>query len=226
METKNKQKLSFWLNTPFRRLYIRHFESAGMKNIRLEEEWQAKGRPTPPPHTIKQKTVRDIGRNSGIDTLVETGTFEGDMVAAMLDSFCEIHSIELFEEYYQRAVQRFRQHPNVFLYEGDSGVVIAEVLKKINKPVVFWLDGHYSGEATGKAAKETPIIQELEAIAGHRFAAEHIILIDDAHCFTGKGDYPTLDGLKEIAKAAGYSDFSLSDNIICIRKARQAVSPG
>lgn len=217
MENHRNQKLSFWLKTPFRRLYIRHCESAELKNIRLEQEWEAKGRPTPPPHTVKQKTVRDFGKDGGIETLVETGTFEGDMVAAMLGSFKEIHSIELFPEYHQRAVQRFNNHPNVFLYEGDSGVVIADVLKKINQPAVFWLDGHYSGEGTAKAAKETPVVEELEAIAAHPFAAKHIILIDDAHCFTGQNDYPTLECLEQIARDAGYSKFAVENNIIRLR---------
>lgn len=214
MEKQTQHKLSFWLSTPFRRLYIRHFESDAQRDARLESEWEAKGCPVPPPHPIKRKTVRKAGKSSGIRTLVETGTFQGDMIAAMLGSFDEIHSIELLPEFYQRAIERFKGKPNVHLYEGDSGQVIGEVLQRINRPAVFWLDGHYSGEGTAIAAKSTPIVEELEAIAADPHAAKHVILIDDAHCFTGENDYPTLERLEEMAKQLGFGNFSVEHNII------------
>ncbi len=216
MPNQAEPTLSFWLRTPFRRLYIRHIESAEHKAQRLEVEWRAKGCPVPPPHTIKQQTIRAYAEKHGIKALVETGTFEGDMVAAMLDSFEVIHSIELQSEYYESAMRRFANISKVHLYQGDSAVVIRQVLEAVHQPAVFWLDGHYSGGDTAKADKETPIVEEIEAIAHHPASRDHFILVDDAHCFTGSNDYPTLEGLQAIAAKAGYSTFTVEHNIIRI----------
>ncbi len=59
---------------------------------------------------------------------------------------------------------------------------------------MFWLDGHYSAGFTAKGELETPILAELETILQNNL--NHIILIDDARCFTGNNDYPTKEYLK------------------------------
>jgi hypothetical protein len=42
--------------------------------------WAARGRPAPPPHIVKQRVVRSYGWRFSLRTLIETGTFTGDMV--------------------------------------------------------------------------------------------------------------------------------------------------
>ena len=80
---------------------------------------------------------------------------------------------------------------------GDSIDVLPEILAKIEQPCLFWLDAHYSGGVTAKGKKETPILQEIQYILNHDID-RHIILIDDARCFNGQNDYPTIQELKNI----------------------------
>lgn len=63
-------------------------------------------------------------------------------------------------------------------------------------PVLFWLDGHYSGGITAKGGLDTPVCAELDAILDHPVHT-HVIRIDDARCFDGISDYPQLDKLVE-----------------------------
>ena len=51
---------------------------------------------------------------------VETGTFLGDMLAAMRDDFDSLTSIELSEELHSRAKRRFAGDPKITLLHGDS----------------------------------------------------------------------------------------------------------
>ncbi|MCG2740183.1 MAG: hypothetical protein L6300_08080, partial [Syntrophaceae bacterium] len=76
------------------------------------------------------------------------------------------------------------------------------------------LDSHYSGGETAKGKQETPIRRELLHIFSHPIAG-HVILIDDAHCFDGTRDYPSLGELKNIILAARPSwVFEVRDDII------------
>src|SRR5947209_1453118 len=45
--------------------------------------WQLRGQPIRSPHLLKQRTVRDYARRYGLRVLVESGTYYGEMVAAM-----------------------------------------------------------------------------------------------------------------------------------------------
>lgn len=154
----------------------------------------------PLPHTLKQYTVKDYAHKYGCPVLVETGTFEGDMVKACLGSFKKIFSIELDEVFYRKAVKKFSSFPHVKIVQGDSGEKLAELLKEIKVPCVFWLDGHYSAGPTAKGSLETPIAMEIEHIFNHDIQ-DHVILIDDARCFDGTNDYPKLQEFtKELHK--------------------------
>jgi hypothetical protein len=73
-------------------------------------------------------------------------------------------------------------------------VRLPELLARVHEPALFWLDGHYSGGLTARGAKDTPLLEEIEAIAHHGVPG-HVVLIDDARCL-GQGDYPTLEVLE------------------------------
>lgn len=176
--------------------------------------WERAGRPNPPPHSVKQEIVREYGTRHRLDVLIETGTYLGDMVFAMRNTFGTIHSIELGEELYVRAKKRFAAYPHVSIHHGDSGVVLSEILGRISEPCLFWLDGHFSAGFTAKGPLETPIIQELSHIAAHPLASEHVILIDDARCFDGTGDYPTIEFLRDYLAGAGYRNFDNQNDIV------------
>lgn len=159
--------------------------------------WHCLGRRTPAPAGVKQQIVRIYGRRFGLSTLVETGTYLGEMLEAMRGHFSELYSVELDPELHRRARARFARYSHIHLLQGDSGVVLEGLLEQIDTPCLFWLDGHWSGGDSARGGRETPIRAEAEAIVRHR-RTDHVILIDDARCFNGEGDYPTLEEVKRI----------------------------
>ncbi len=174
-------------------------------------------RPKPAEHTVKQATVRAYAKQFGCPVLIETGTFRGHMIAAMLDSFEEIHSIELSDELFAKAQQRFADNRHVHLHHGDSGEMLPKLLAKIKRPVVFWLDAHASGGETATGKIDTPIVEELAEILRHPIK-NHVILIDDAREFGVGKHYPTTNRLKKMM-AGTYPVFEVKDDIIRITTA-------
>lgn len=174
-------------------------------------------RPKAADHTVKQAVVRGYAQQFGCRVLIETGTFRGHMIAAMLDSFEEIHSIELSEELFTKARQRFADNSHVHLHRGDSGEVLPKLLAKIKRPILFWLDAHASGSETATGKIDTPIVEELAEILRHP-VKNHVILIDDAREFGVGKHYPTTSRLKKMM-AAAYPIFEVKDDIIRITTA-------
>jgi len=160
---------------------------------------EKKDYPSPPPHIVKQMTIKDYKTKYGYEVLVETGTFLGEMVEAQKKIFKKIYSVELSVELFNNAKRRFYNDKNVTIVQGDSGKVLPKILLGIDEPAIFWLDGHYSEGITAKGEKECPILEELDAIFNSK-KFNHILLIDDARCFIGKRDFPTIAQLTEYVK--------------------------
>jgi|GEM_PF-185527 len=179
-------------------------------------EWQQNGCPFPPPHEIKQEVLKKYAKAAKIRILVETGTYMGDMVEAMRHHFARIYSIELCPDFYSNAVERFSDQPHISILQGDSAEVLSRVLSDLQKPAIFWLDGHYSEGNTAKGNVDTPIIAELEQILTHSVKG-HVILIDDARCFDGVNDYPTMEALRtHVLKYRPDANITAKDDIIRI----------
>jgi len=142
---------------------------------------------------IKQYTIEEFQKKYGHNVLIETGTFLGDMVEAQRNNFKRIFSIELQHDLAEKARERFKDVGHIKILQGDSGKLLKTILKEVNEPAIFWLDAHYSGGLTAKGDKECPIYQEIDAIFATK--ENHLLLIDDARLFNGKGDYPTTDQL-------------------------------
>jgi hypothetical protein len=163
-------------------------------------EWERTGKPAPSPHIIKQQTLLTYARSFGLKNLVETGTLYGDMVEAMKNDFDRIYSIELSTELYEEAKERFQKEENIELIHGDSGIELKNVIKKINQPTLFWLDGHYSGGVTAKGNNDTPIYEELNHILNAE-DRDHVIIIDDARLFGSDPAYPSIEELNEFIES-------------------------
>jgi hypothetical protein len=166
-------------------------------------------------HRVKQLAIRFYQTKNNINILVETGTYLGDMVWAQLNNFRKIYSVELDKELWENAVIRFKEYNNVSILQGDSGKVLNEVVAELNEAAIFWLDGHYSGGVTAKGDKECPIYEELDAIFHSKL--NHLLLIDDARCFNGTGDYPSIEDLSNYILAnRPQSQIEVKDDIIRI----------
>jgi hypothetical protein len=171
-----------------------------LRQARELTEWEGKGRSGFPPHIIKQRTLREYSERYGLKVLVETGTYYGDMVEAMKCIFDHIYSIELGDDLYRRAKERFKRQKHVEIIHGDSGKELGNVMSKIHQPALFWLDGHYSAGNTAKGDKETPIYEELQYILNARDRG-HVIVIDDARCFGTDPAYPSMEALNEVIRS-------------------------
>ena len=181
-------------------------------------DWLKKGKPAPPPHFVKQGVVKEYAKKFSITILIETGTYLGEMISAVKDVFDEIYSIELDIDLFTNAKKKFANIKNVHISQGDSSEALPELLTLIEQPCLFWLDGHYSGVITAKGDLNTPILNELKSIFSHKIK-DHVILIDDARCFTGEEDYPTIKALKEfVIKNRPDGVFEIKDDIIRIHK--------
>ena len=180
--------------------------------------WNKKGNPIPVPDVVKQRTVKEYAKIFSVETFIETGTYLGDMVNAVMDTFNKIYSIELDKTLYEQAKKKFSKHHNISIIHGDSSKVLPVILANISGPCLFWLDGHYSGGITAKGDFNTPIMQELNCILDHTIRG-HVILIDDAREFNGYNDYPTIEELKKrIFKKYPDWKFDIKDDIIRIHK--------
>jgi hypothetical protein len=155
--------------------------------------WVLRGRPQRSPHLLKQKVVREYGERFRLNTLVETGTYYGEMVAAMKRRFDRIYSIEFVPELAERATRKFARDQEVRIFCGDSRVVMPEVLALLKGPALFWLDAGYYGWV-GIRTNEQRLSAELEMILSHPFP--HVILLDDARGLTGRDGIPSVKDVK------------------------------
>ena len=193
---------------------------AAWRDSKAERAWIESGKIGPPPSVVKRRIIDEYRTRFNLDTLVETGTHLGDTVEFFRSKCARIFSIELSDTYARDAQERFRAYRHIEILHGDSGILLSEILKRLERPALFWLDGHYSGGLTAKADLDTPILRELESIFAHRIG-NHVVLIDDARLFTGTDDYPTLEALRGMVQARKpeYS-FAVEKDII------RCVSPG
>lgn len=181
--------------------------------------WNLKGKPIPAHGMYKWKTLRKMAAKHNIDTFVETGTAGGGTVLRLEKSFKKLYTIELDPFLYEKGRLsvdgRKRKASSIECIKGDSGVVIGEILARLDSPALFWLDAHYSGQGTARGALDTPIVQELQSIFSHP-AKDHVIVIDDAREFNGTNDYPALDELKVIIAGLSSRHRIIQDNDIII----------
>lgn len=168
--------------------------------VREFVEWERTGKVTPAPHLAKQQTLRLYTEKYCTGILVETGTYQGDMVEAMRCLFDRVYSIELSETLFEIAKERFRRVKNVFLICGDSAVELGKVIHEIDRPALFWPDGHYSGGVTARGRNSTPIYEELNHILSSS-EKHHVIVIDDARLFGTDAEYPSMKELGEYVES-------------------------
>jgi hypothetical protein len=146
------------------------------------------------------------------DVFVETGTFEGEAIAEVRDLFAEIHSVELSDQYYELARQRFEADGAIHLYHGESTGMLAGLREALrDRAVLYWLDAHWCvAEGTAGERSQCPLLDELRAI--HRVNEESVLLIDDARLFMTTppaphevSDWPRFDdvlrGLRDLSQS-------------------------
>jgi hypothetical protein len=204
---------------PLKRWRQRRKEARSVFNLEPNismEEWERRGRPNPPPHQVKRNIIAEFAKRFKTPILIETGTYKGDMIEAMLPNFQRLLSIELSKELHAEAARRFAGQHQVSILQGDSSVVLADILKTLDQPGLFWLDGHYSIGPTAKGDLNTPIRRELDLIFRHSLK-NHVILIDDARLFVGANDYPSTEEVRRLVQEQPHQlTMDVADDVIRI----------
>jgi hypothetical protein len=173
-----------------------------IKNYIYYYLWILVGRPSPPANILyKRKRILKLAKIYNCDTFIETGTADGKTIKFLRNYFKKLLSVEIYKQCFDISSNRVGKYKNVKLFFGDSRILLILMTEQIEGRALFWLDGHYSGQGTGKGDTNCPVYEELGIIKNLE-RTDHIILIDDAREFNGQNDYPTLNSiiakLKEI----------------------------
>jgi hypothetical protein len=139
--------------------------------------WKLRPHPKRSPHLVKQRALLEYAKRFHLRILVETGTYYGEMVAALKNRFDRIESVECDPRLAQMATRKFAGHSHIHILEGESQELIPRILQSITAPALFWLDaGYYTWD--GLLRNKQRLSMELHAILSTPHA--HIVLIDDA----------------------------------------------
>ncbi len=154
---------------------------------------------------------------------IETGTYNGDTTIefAEMPNFTAVYTIELSEDLYQKALQRFGSYEKISGLCGDSGVLLSAVLESVNTltpdaKVMLLLDSHYSGGNTARGTVASPLRQELVSIIPFGSIIQQII-IDDFNVCAEKAignplyveGFPPDDEVYELVKQILVADYDI-----------------
>jgi len=115
------------------------------------------------------------------DTFIETGTHLGNTILQMEPLFNDLHTIEIKKDLYESTKSKYNGNKITF-YLGDSSLLLKNICLLVDKPAIFFLDGHWSCGDTGKGTKDVPLYEELKNIINF-FKNKAIIIIDDFRLF-------------------------------------------
>jgi hypothetical protein len=156
---------------------------------------------------FKIRILKKYASASDYDIAVETGTLFGVSASRLSRYFPRVYTIEINRELYEKASAKFKDHERVRVLFGDSKLVLRDLLKKIDKPCLFYLDAHFSGDHatnwkqsrwrgyrvdTGyagdrpSAENQVPLFEEIKAIHDG-LKCRCLIYIDDVDKFDENG---------------------------------------
>ena len=134
---------------------------------------------------ILDKHSKILDKTINFETFVETGTHQGDTLEEARNIFKHCYSIEMSSKYYDGCVKKFKNDKNVKLFHGSSVDILPKIFSNFyNKPVIFFLDAHYSGSkyCAKHEGYDPPILFEIEIILKERSQNgffNDIIIVDD-----------------------------------------------
>lgn len=172
---------------------------------------------------IPKELALQLQRQYGIETFVETGTYYGGTAVWASSHFKDVFTIEFAKPIYDQVVKTHGSLSNVHFIFGNSREELPKITAALDKPTLFWLDGHWSVGETYGENDECPILDEIGAILQSPFA--HFILIDDARLFLAPPpeplhieQWPTIKTIVDhfSSTAHRYEVFVYEDAIIAV----------
>jgi hypothetical protein len=141
---------------------------------------------------IAYHNVGEYITNYNLKNYVETGTGVGECLSYVLQlPFENYHSIEIFNDLYQQAVDKFQPHENCKIHLGNSFDVVPSILPSLDGPILFFLDAHFPGSDFGFNNYDNeqdynlrlPLEKELEVIKNNRDISKDVFIIDDLRIY-------------------------------------------
>lgn len=93
---------------------------------------------------ISPDFLQELKNLFAIDTFIETGTWLGVTAEAASNIFDKVFTVELSNELYIDALNRFKNKHSVTILQGNSSEVLSAILRNEVGRILFWLDAHYS----------------------------------------------------------------------------------
>jgi hypothetical protein len=171
--------------------------------------------------SIPESLVLNLVKNNNVKNFIETGTYKGNSSFWAAKHFDNVFTIELNKELYEETSSRKDAPKNITFLQGNSKVVLPELVNTLDGQSIFWLDGHWCMGAGGKE-DECPLMNELMAISKTK---DSIILIDDARCFLGPlppphnaNDWPRIDEIFSLIRNyfPDYTSTIVEDVIVAV----------
>ena len=108
---------------------------------------------------LLEKEIKRLIGQYGIQSAVETGTFQGCTTRALAALVPMVYTIEINDGFYAESRERLADVPNVQQFHGASPDVLPGLLPQIKGPTLYYLDAHWHGNY--------PLPQEVEILALH-----------------------------------------------------------
>jgi hypothetical protein len=137
---------------------------------------------------VPTELVLAIRRQFGADCFLETGTFQGARAVWAAGVFPGVVTIEASGQLHAQAIARFGHLKNVRFVQRSSAALLREIVPTLGRPVIYWLDAHWSGGVTAGQEYECPLLDEIRAIDVS--GDDAFILIDDARLFLAPPPLP------------------------------------
>lgn len=140
--------------------------------------------------SIDLQFVKCLKKSLPLSVFVETGTFEGDSIANVLNEFDQLITIERSEVLWNKVVERFNNIPKVNAFLGNSPEILERVRDGLDgASVLFWLDAHWcTADNTFGVYSQCPLLEEIRAI--NKLNEQSVLMIDDARLFLAPPSYP------------------------------------
>jgi hypothetical protein len=153
---------------------------------------------------------------------VETGTFKGDTVNALLPYFDRFITAELSEPLWKEVTKRFADEKKVEPYLGNSSDIIAKFSPALkDSSVLYWLDAHWCvADDTSGEKSQCPLLEEIHAIG--QLNDQSVILIDDARLFLAAppapheiSQWPSIDSIiTALKQTSSQHELSVVNDVI------------
>jgi len=141
-------------------------------------------------HELVALKMRD---KYNLEIFVETGTWHGDSAIWAAAHFSKVYTIELNLPFLEEFNSLLADFDNIEPIHGNSRIELIPVISKIHRPVLFFLDAHWTGDAEQHdKISACPVMDEINTI-NKLCKVNHVIIVDDARLMRGKwGDQDSI----------------------------------